>query len=236
MYGIPEMEMSIGNVAKCTFRKAVQSDVGKSGDTTLQPSGVPTARDNIRAWLRQVLETKGWTPNQLAKAAQVSASTLSRALNDDRFTTGIPTIEKVVRATGLPPPEGIGITKGKLGTGGFREPEATPMPARSSDNDADPNLSEWRLNSRALELAGYLPGDFVELNQTLAPSGDDVVCAQVYDISRGTAETVFRIFDPPYLVTRSLDERVSRKPLLIDNERVRVVGTVVRSWRLRPKR
>jgi hypothetical protein len=58
-----------------------------------------------------------------------------------------------------------------------------------------------------------------------------VVCAQVYQWPSGTAQTVFRIFEPPYLVAAT-DDPTERRPLLIDNNQVTVKGVVTQSLRL----
>jgi SOS-response transcriptional repressor LexA len=85
------------------------------------------------------------------------------------------------------------------------------------------------LRSRCLEVAGYVPGDVLMVDMNAKPEQGDVVCAQVYD-RLGRAETVFRIFEDPFLVASSLDGTFF-KPLLIDNERVVVRGVVVASFR-----
>jgi hypothetical protein len=65
------------------------------------------------------------------------------------------------------------------------------------------------------------------------PRAGDVVAAHVYNLGRGTAETVLRLYDPPYLVTRSTDDAISLKPLLVDDERVRITATAIGSTRRR---
>lgn len=99
--------------------------------------------------------------------------------------------------------------------------------------DGNPDASAWTLNTHALESAGYLPGDILITDAKAVPYVGEPVCAQVYDLKSGTAETVFRILERPYLVAASADPAL-RKPLLIDDERVIVMATVVSS--LRPRR
>ena len=70
----------------------------------------------------------------------------------------------------------------------------------------------------------------VALGET-ALSGD-VVCAQVYDWSTGRAETVFRIFEPPYLVSASSDPQFLR-PLVVDDDKVHIKGVVIQTYRSR---
>ena len=89
------------------------------------------------------------------------------------------------------------------------------------------NAHLWQVTGRALECAGYLPEDIaiVDFDRT-EPKTGDVVCAEVHDFQSGAAVTVLRIAEPPYLIADSNDHDY-RKPELVDNERVKVMGTVV---------
>jgi hypothetical protein len=98
----------------------------------------------------------------------------------------------------------------------------------------NPNVSAWTLNSHALETEGYLPGDILITDEKVAPFVGEPVCARIMDAKSGKAETVFRILERPYLVAASSDPAF-RKPLLIDDDHVIVVGTVVGSFRPRRK-
>jgi SOS-response transcriptional repressor LexA len=97
-------------------------------------------------------------------------------------------------------------------------------------------LTPWILRTRAVELAGYLPGDVLVLDLNATPQPGDIVCAQVYDwSSRNRTETVVRVYDraPPIelLVARSIEHH---QPIVIDGERVVVKGVFL-PHRLRPK-
>ena len=193
----------------------------------MQPIDYPEGPQSLaRDWILKVLAAKGWTPHRLAVEAGLSPATVHRALNDDHVTSNT-TLEKISKATGIPTP----LAAHAAGQSGFRESDAVPLhaPART-ESDAQ---TWWRLNTRAAELAGYLPGDEVLTDQSVMPRAGDLVCAQVYDFQMGSAETVFRIFDPPYLVVRTMDPSVSTKPLPVDGKHVLIMGTVVRSVRLR---
>lgn len=67
-------------------------------------------------------------------------------------------------------------------------------------------------------------------NETEAQAGD-VIVARLYNWHAGTARTVLRIFQPPYLVAAATDPTKYR-PELVDNERVVVKAVVVGSFRL----
>ena len=95
------------------------------------------------------------------------------------------------------------------------------------------DVDAWRLKTMSLEGVGYLPGDIVfvqALPDGQMPKPQDVVCAQVIDYTHGAAETVWRVFDPPFLVGAAHD-RTAYKPLLVDGERVKVFGIVLESYR-----
>ncbi len=94
------------------------------------------------------------------------------------------------------------------------------------------NADLWQVKSRALELAGYLPGDFVVVDLDRAPAGGDVVCAQVYDWDTRTAQTILRLYEPPFLMPAS-QSALFRKPEIVDDDRVVIKGVVVASARQR---
>ena len=190
--------------------------------------------DRLRRWLHEVMATTGLKATPLAQKVGISPSTLTRALdpNEPGYLSSR-TVEKIVQKLGVSPPGG---GDGRSRSGGFGEPELQKlddaqmqfMALRPSNNQG-----VWEIKSRALELEGYIPGDIVLVDSTVAPAPGDVVCAQVYNFERGDADTVLRIFDAPYLVTATADREARQKPQLVDNERVVIWGTVVKSIRER---
>lgn len=198
-------------------------------------------REDLRAWLLNILAQLRETPTALARRAGVAQSTLTRFLkNDDAPMLTLRTIAKIAHAAGVPP---IGVpTQGATTTNiGFSEGDGEPfaVPARSKMAriiealiDNQPAVDPWTIKNRALEDAGILPGDIaiVDLNATPRPS--DTVCAQFYRWSEGKAETLFRIFEPPYIIAACRDLEM-RRPLLIDNDRVVIKGVVTAVLRIR---
>lgn len=118
---------------------------------------------------------------------------------------------------------------------------AAPAPRtalrRLSDTLADlaarPGFDVWQVRDRSMQMAGYLPGDFMLVHQlgdeaaSLLHVGDAVI-AQVMSASSGEAETVFRRFDPPFLMPASVDP--DDKPVFGLDAHIR--GKVIASWRL----
>lgn len=195
-----------------------------------------------RQWLQEIVKATGKTLSQLATDAGVSDSTLTRLANDENYagTLSSLTVERIKEAFRVPGPEEYGAAR-RLGMAGFAEAqrfdaktEPAPLGAAVAALIAGRHaVDPWRLKTDALALVGYLAGDIVLVDLNSAPQPQDAVCAQVYDWQRGGAETVWRVYDPPFLVGASPD-RTAYKPLLVDNDRVLVKGVVVES--LRPHR
>jgi DNA-binding Xre family transcriptional regulator len=198
--------------------------------------------ENVRKkqlnWVNAVMATRNWNASNLAAVSAIDHSTLSKFLNDDTNTAQLSTrsVEKIALAGGIPPY----LHQPPQQPRGFAESEATPW----ITNDADPlstaiaaiiqsrnGIDPWVMRSKALETAGYLPGDILIVDLNAEPKDSDVVCIQIYDRT-GKAETAFRIFEKPYLVAASTDPSL-RRPILLDGERAIIRGVVLAS--LRPR-
>ncbi|PHS25507.1 MAG: hypothetical protein COA84_07700 [Robiginitomaculum sp.] len=92
----------------------------------------------------------------------------------------------------------------------------------------DPNRSAWTLNTAALEGEAMRQGDILILDMAKDAVAGDIICAQIY--SGGDAQTVFRIYQPPFLLSAT-NIKSLRDPILIDNHRVKVVGVVTECLR-----
>lgn len=196
------------------------------------------ARRVVRDWLHLIRERTGWSWSKIATAAGVARSTVTNAANDPDYPNvmGTTTITKISRATGIPPPV--------LPTGlddraaGLAEPEAVPYRIAGTSHDAlieaytaaSASLVPWELRTRALELAGYLPGDIVILDMNARPADGDVVCAQVYDFAASQAKTIWRRYQAPYLLAASTETEL---PVRADDKTAAIKGVVVLSIRPR---
>lgn len=192
------------------------------------------------AWLDWIGSRTGKSDTALAKEAGQSENTLTRFRSRDGAVLSGLTIRLICELTGLPGPEVYLLPN----AAGFSEEASAYKPAGAKGDDAitarliaqaikdRPNAAAWLLKSRAIEGAGYLPGDILIADSTALPQAGDIVCAQIYDLRQGTAETVFRLFEPPYLIAAS-NETSLRKPLLVDNDRIIVMGTVTETFRPR---
>lgn len=189
-------------------------------------------------WINAILEFKGWRPARLAKAAAIDHSTLSKFLNDPLNAAHLnsTSVEKIAAAGGIPPYHKQAIVQAR----GFAESEAElliDMPSNAMAAAIDTlkggqlGADVWVMKSRALENAGFLPGDIMIVDLNAEPRDGDAVCVQLYDRA-GRAETAFRIYESPFLVAASSDP-VLRRPVLVDNERAIIRGVVTAT--LRPR-
>ncbi|HVV91849.1 MAG TPA: hypothetical protein VHD15_00375 [Hyphomicrobiales bacterium] len=186
-----------------------------------------------RAWLEQIRAATNLPLTRIAAEAGLAESTLTRLFS--RTYTGTLhalTIEALKRRFQVPGPDQAAQT-------GLRETEATPYVADESEASdhavhallgARPAADPWVLRTRALDLAGYLPGDIVVLDLNATPRHGDVVCAQIYDFERMRAETIWRIYEPPFLLAASTDPSF-RRP--VSDTSVSIKGVVVAAFRRR---
>lgn len=193
--------------------------------------------ETIRAWLEAAIAQSGLKPTPFAKEAGLAPSTVLRALDRDHPSSlERRSIRKIMDTFHVAAPY---VQDAPAGYGpGLLEDELLPLdvsPATFAGEPLTPNQYIRRINTRALDLAGFLPGDEVLLDMAVTPRAGDVVAAQVYNLQRGTAETVLRLYDPPYLVARSTDDSLPLKPLLVDNERVKVMAVAIRALRSRSR-
>lgn len=206
-----------------------------------------------RDYLDEVMRQTGLTLTEIAVRANAHHSTLTRFRNrpDHKGALAPTTINMIAERTGVPAPDSAG---GYPPSRSAMARALAARPAGLSDNEAEPydatspGASEsivaaairgrlhvvlWRLQSRALEDEGYMPGDILLVDLNAQPRAGDIVCAQIYDLRRqnGT-RTVFRLYHPPYLVGAGREEG-ARKPHLVDGNTVVVKGVVEASFRLR---
>jgi hypothetical protein len=190
-------------------------------------------RKAIRDWLDDLMVKRRLSARAIAEKGEVSPSTVYRALDaDGSFVMSTKTLGKIAAAYNLQLPEGLRSGNAPEIAGfddelsPYRATSGTKTP-HNSNVELSNTQSLWQIASLSLNLEGYMPGDVVEIDSATKPLPNDIVCAQVYNLQRGSAETVLRKFLPPYLLTRSTDWQAESQPLYIDNQRVVIVGTVI---------
>ncbi len=178
---------------------------------------MPRVRDEtqkrVRDWILALPEVTGKSLTRIAEEADVAVTTLTKPANnpDHKHVTSTVTIAKIVETHGVAPPLGFEHLKPMRG---LAEPEA-----QEYRYDAEPDVNElikayiagrpsiaaWVLKTRALEHLGFMPGDIALLDLNASWRAGDIVCAQLYNHERGRTETIWRRYEPPYLVASSTD-------------------------------
>jgi hypothetical protein len=181
------------------------------------------------------------TLTEIAREGGLNPTTLTRFYNNPSYAGVLDalSIRRVAEVTGITPSTDLA---GAMPLG--LAEDAAPYQVVPGDALEQPlklligsrsGASLFVLRTHALEEAGYLPGDIVvlDLNATAGPG--DAVCAQIYDFARMRAQTVWRIFEPPYLVPATRDPAM-RKPILVDNDVVAIKGVITEGLRVRRHR
>lgn len=211
--------------------------VAAQGRLGVEPAVTSDLRSELqethKRWVLWLEQRLGLSKSKISTSAGMSDTTLSRIFHEDYFSPLSQTsILKVRKRFNVPGPD-------EFETTGFGEAEQLRYDAKSEPElaaiikamQAGRNAVEpWRLRTRALELIGCMAGDVVMVDLNGTPAPGDAVCAQIYDWNGGSAETVFRVFEAPFLVAASLEASL-RKPLLVDDTRVVIKGVVVGSFR-----
>lgn len=204
-------------------------------------------RERDRTWIADILRQQGWTATDLARRAGISQTTLTRFLNDPdhAFQLSTRTRNAIARSIGLlPSVSSAPVPPPRVGVG-FYEPDAVPLEDVHATLEAvfagilksaiasHPHAAAFVLRSRKLEALGYRAGDALIVDINATPRPGDLVCAQVYDWPRNAAETVFRIYQPPFLLAGPGPDGVLERPLVVDGQTILVRGVVMFSIRPR---
>lgn len=110
--------------------------------------------------------------------------------------------------------------------------EDRQVPTMAAALGQRPGVDVWQVRSSAMALMGYMPGDFmlVDTHAAERARAGDVVVAQVYDNTKGSAVTVLRRLEPPVLVAASTAPE-DRRVHVVDGVNVVIRGRIVASWR-----
>lgn len=188
-------------------------------------------RRSVRAWIDEIKTRFNVETPEVARRAGVSPGTIYRWFDDDAsFQPSRATLRKIAAAFGVEMP-GEPNWKPK----GFEDAELVAMVGEQIPESLRASIDQgvWRMTTRALELLGILPGDVLLVDLRETPRSGDVVCAQIYDFQRGDAETKLRLYEPPYLLTATMDAALREPPIYVDGERAVVRGVVTRMLRER---
>lgn len=180
-----------------------------------------------RRWLEGILTDRRMTATELARRAGLDPSTLTRFLQGHReghalSSRTVRKIEETVARRQAP------AERGMAEDARLYHPDTAPS---SPFNSALLALKEgrngvdiWTVTTAELEGIRLFEGDMLVVDLNAEPLAGDVVCAQIFDWQSGGARTVFRLYEPPFLLTGSIKR--DRRPLAVDGRNVMVRGVV----------
>jgi hypothetical protein len=194
------------------------------------PEARRKTQNEQREWSVELSRWLDLDPTLVAQRAGLAGTTLTRLLNDKKYRGVLraTTVRRLTEFYRVPSPEEF--ARGVQFPGAEAELvdlKTSPELVRISHELAgeNSNLELWRLRTDMLAAAGYLAGDILFVDPSGTPKRHDVVSAQIFELARTTSVTVWRVYEPPYLVGAGLD-RIGWKPVTIDGERVRLRGVV----------
>ncbi|MGO4561979.1 hypothetical protein [Rhizobiales bacterium 3FA27D7] len=189
----------------------------------------PRGDEPWRRWLKRVVGSHGG-PSAIARLAEIPLQTLKNYLNGTTLKPNLDYLRRIADSCAEPMdwlPE---------------QARVDAAPARGDGSDVAPyggttlafgarpqaGRSRWRVMSRAIELAGYLPGDILEFSATKKPRDGEPVVAEIRK-GDGNLATVLRIYKPPFLMMHTADLAVDMRPIPIEAEDivVRLLGGFV---------
>lgn len=234
--------MSTALMLDAVEKPRVHRPAGFNASRGMQLARTPRIRDEtqrrVRDWIASLPELTGKSLTKIAEEAEIAVTTLTKPANnpDHPHVTSTLTIAKIVEKHRVKPPLGFEHLAGA--PAGFGEREATPfrydappdINALVKDFVADrPGVDPWTLRTRAIELFGYMPGDVVilDLNAEWYPAA--IVCAQWFNRATGRDETIWRRYDPPYLITATTDASLTKT---IHEDAVGRKGAVIMAFRV----
>lgn len=193
-----------------------------------------------RAYLRDTFKELRITASSAAKALSLSPSTFTRFMKEpdtSEKTLAASTMDKVEQLRQANSSNSF-PTQAQAQWQTVRE-EATQLTISADDEVAKlvtaimngrNGIDAWTLNSRSLELEGFMPGDIVLVDINATPKPGDAVCAQVFDRAHTRAETVMRLFQNAgpvnVLLPRTMDPG-TQGALVVDNDRVTIRGVLL---------
>jgi len=191
-------------------------------------------------WLKSLPELTGKPLSRIADELGIARTTLTKKAKAKHAngTLNAATIDKIVNFHRVAGPGGHPTPIG-VPARSFAE-DAAPYEAQSGNSSLEralvsliagrKGIDPWTLKTRALEGAGFLPGDIVLVDLNASPRPGEAVCAQVYDWAKMKAETVMRVYQPAggveLLLAHSTDPAFA-EPLVVDGERVAIKGVLL---------
>ena len=192
-----------------------------------------TLRDKQLAWIRHIEKVSGKTPTEIARLAGFNPSTFSKFFNNKQgHTLTAKIVQRIEDATRVPAyehhvkPKLVAFREGEAERYSFGATPASLLEASLKDAVAKSNgVDLWVSKTSALEAVGYHPGMVVVVDRDAKARNGDAVVAQIYDTRTGTAETVFRVYRTPYLLS-AFSQSEPALPIVVDDDRVAIMGVI----------
>lgn len=181
-----------------------------------------------RAWIQGILDREGITPTELARRAGLDPSTLTRFMGGERdgHMLSARTVRKIEAVTVVKPPQPSGMREDAVPYSAEAVPPSPLGAALAAMRSGRNGLDAWLVTSRKLEGLRIFEGDILMVDLNAEPRPGDVVCAQIYDWQHGGAQTVFRLYEPPFLLSGDMTGP-ARRPEAVDGRNIQVRGVVV---------
>lgn len=200
-------------------------------------------------WFKQQQKKAGVTAEDIAKRMGKSRTNVSHIYSGNQrmsiewakafaHVLAVPIDEVLERSGALEPKEASSVPSG------MAEGDATPWQGnKDTDKNVSPALSlfggdragvdVWKVQSKSIQLLGFMPDDFILIDTHAAESCEygDIVVAQIYDWKAGSARTVLRRYEPPLIIPATTDTD-AMSTHIVDGHNVVIKGKIIASWRV----
>ncbi len=179
-------------------------------------------RDDLKAWLRSLARARGVSLTELAREAGAAVTTVTRFVNSDKWghTLSNATIAKIEGRWDSQAPRPPGLS----------DAASSEFEARQDSVAARAPAHEIvMVTDDALNMRGFIRGDLCMIDPQATPKRGDIVLAEIRTPNR-QGQRVLLSYDAPYLRGHSTDWELGR-PVLLDADRVRIRGVVIKSTR-----
>lgn len=186
--------------------------------------------EDQQAWLMGLLKRYDLTATELARRAELNPSTLTRFLQPggrEGHELSARTIRKIKDSLHLADQSTNSVSgasiqpEARLITNTDQLPAEIQVAARALTTGRN-GVDLWHIQSAGLDPIRLARGDIAIVDLNAEPRSRDRVCAQIYDHPSGTASTVFRLWEPPYLLSGGIG-----RPEVPDGRNVVIIGVVI---------
>lgn len=185
------------------------------------------ALGEFRSYIDKIGITTGHKPSKIADEINVSQSTLTRAMKDDN--ANLPNLTTLLKLAERYPfvrtPDFFGPAKTLSKT-----PTADVEPAQPPASEGWSELvKQWHVTTQAMQLSGYVPGDLVTTDASVAARDGDVVVAQITDAGTVSPMPILRMLREAQgirILCAHSAIPTPPTPLIVDDQNVIILGAV----------